>query len=98
MADVDCRVGAGFAGLTAALHQMASGGGPGFVFGIKGASQDSRPVGGVGAIYHKVATELGGAVHLNQPVRRTGRGPRAPRSCADGSTGRSAPVSGRRPR
>ena len=53
-----------------ALHQMASGGGPGFVFGIKGASQDSRPVGGMGAIYQKVATELGGAVHLNQPVRR----------------------------
>ena len=53
-----------------ALHQMASGGGPGFVFGIKGASQDSRPVGGMGAIYHKVATELGGAVQLNQPVRR----------------------------
>ena len=56
-----------------ALHQMASGGGPGFVFGIKDASQDSRPVGGMGAIYHKVATELGGAVHLNQPVRRIDR-------------------------
>jgi monoamine oxidase len=39
---------------------MALGGGPGFVFGIKGASQDSRPVGGMGVIYHKVATELGG--------------------------------------
>src|SRR5262245_29529852 len=53
-----------------ALHQIASGGGPGFVFGIKGGSQDSRPLGGMGAIYHKVATELGRAVHLNQPVRR----------------------------
>ena len=53
-----------------ALHQMASGGGPGFVFGIKDGSQDARPVGGMGAVYRKVATELGGAVHLNQPVRR----------------------------
>src|SRR5262245_43002242 len=34
-----------------ALHQMASGGGPGFVFGIKDGAQDSRPVGGMGAIY-----------------------------------------------
>jgi monoamine oxidase len=53
-----------------ALHQMASGGGPGFVFGIEGASQDSRPVGGMGAIYGAIAAELGDAVHLNQPVRR----------------------------
>ncbi len=53
-----------------ALHQMASGGGPGFVFGIKDGSQDSRPVGGMGAIYRAVAAELGDAVHLKQPVRR----------------------------
>ncbi len=53
-----------------ALHQMASGGGPGFVFGIENASQDSRPVGGMGAIYRAVTAELGDAVHLNQPVRR----------------------------
>ena len=53
-----------------ALHQMASGGGPGFVFGIKDGAQDSRPVGGMGAIYRAVAAELGDAVHLNQPVRR----------------------------
>jgi monoamine oxidase len=38
--------------------------------GIEGASQDSRPVGGMGAIYHAIAAELGDAVRLNQPVRR----------------------------
>jgi hypothetical protein len=32
------------------LYQMASGGGPSFVRGIKDASQDARPVGGMGAI------------------------------------------------
>jgi monoamine oxidase len=53
-----------------ALHQMASGGGPGFVFGIEDASQDSRPVGGMGAIYRAIAAELRDAVHLNQPARR----------------------------
>jgi monoamine oxidase len=34
-----------------ALHQMASGGGPQFVFGVEGGSQDSRVVGGMGAAY-----------------------------------------------
>ena len=33
------------------VYQMASGGGPDFVLGGKDASQDSRPVGGIGAIY-----------------------------------------------
>jgi monoamine oxidase len=53
-----------------ALHQMASGGGPGFVFGIKDASQDSRIVGGMGAVYGPMAAEIGGSLHLSQPVRR----------------------------
>ncbi len=51
------------------LYQMASGGGPSFVLGIKDASQDSRPVGGMGAIYRPMATEIGDAIHLSQPVR-----------------------------
>lgn len=53
-----------------ALYQMASGGGPSFVFGIEDGSQDSRPVGGMGAIYRAVAAELGDSVHLRAPVRR----------------------------
>ncbi|HZQ33152.1 MAG TPA: FAD-dependent oxidoreductase [Mycobacterium sp.] len=52
------------------LYQMASGGGPNFVLGIKGASQDARPVGGMGAIYRPMAAEIGDALHLSQPVRR----------------------------
>ena len=41
------------------LFQMASGGGPGFVLGIKDASQDSRIVGGMGAVYRPMAAEIG---------------------------------------
>ncbi len=55
-------------------YQLASGGGPGFVLGIRGASQDARPIGGMGAIYHAVANELGDAVHLSAPVRRIVQG------------------------
>ncbi|OBF84993.1 monoamine oxidase [Mycobacterium sp. 852002-51163_SCH5372311] len=51
------------------LYQMASGGGPGFVLGGKGASQDARVVGGMGAIYRPMAAELGDAIQLSQPVR-----------------------------
>jgi monoamine oxidase len=51
-------------------YQLASGGGPGFVLGIRGGSQDARPIGGMGAIYHAVANELGDAIQLSQPVRR----------------------------
>jgi monoamine oxidase len=51
-------------------YQMASGGGPRFVLGIKDASQDSRPVGGMGAIYRPMAAEIGDSIHLAQPVRR----------------------------
>jgi monoamine oxidase len=51
------------------LHQMSSAGGPDFVVSSKDGSQDSRPVGGMGAIYRPVAAELGDAVALSQPVR-----------------------------
>lgn len=51
------------------LYQMASGGGPGFVLGVKDGAQDSRPVGGMGAIYRPIAARLGRSVHLSQPVR-----------------------------
>jgi monoamine oxidase len=51
------------------LYQMASAGGPSFVLGVKGAAEDARPVGGMGAIHRAVATELGDVIHLSQPVR-----------------------------
>ncbi len=53
-----------------ALHQMASGGGPEFVFGIEGGSQDSRIVGGMGAVYGPMAAEVGDSLHTSAPVRR----------------------------
>lgn len=53
-----------------ALQQMRSGGGPTFVISGKGGAQDARPVGGMGAIYGKIAAELGDVVHLSQPVRQ----------------------------
>lgn len=52
-----------------ALHQMASGGGPSFVFDIENGAQDSRIVGGMGAVYEAMATEIGDSLHLSQPVR-----------------------------
>lgn len=52
-----------------ALYQMASGGGPAFVLGIEDGAQDSRPVGGMGAISGPMAAELGDSIHLGQPVR-----------------------------
>jgi monoamine oxidase len=51
-------------------YQMASGGGPGFVLGGKDASQDARPLGGMGAVYRPLAAEIGDSLHLGQPVRR----------------------------
>jgi monoamine oxidase len=53
-----------------ALHQMASGGGPQFVFGVEGGSQDSRIVGGMGAVYGPMAATIGDALRLSAPVRR----------------------------
>jgi monoamine oxidase len=64
------------------LYQMASGGGPDFVVSSKDGSQDSRPVGGMGAIYRPVAAELGDALQLSQPVRHIAQD-------ADGVTVRS---------
>lgn len=53
-----------------ALYQMASGGGPGFLLGVKDGAQDSRIVGGMGAVYRPMAAEIGDSLHLSQPVRR----------------------------
>ena len=64
------------------LYQMSSGGGPDFVVSSKDGSQDSRPVGGMGAIYRPVAAELGDALQLSQPVRHIAQD-------ADGVTVRS---------
>jgi monoamine oxidase len=65
-----------------ALYQIASGGGPDFVLSSKDGSQDSRPVGGMGAIYRPVAAEVGDALQLSQPVRQIAQD-------ADGVTVRS---------
>ncbi|SKW53481.1 amine oxidase (flavin-containing) [Mycobacteroides abscessus subsp. massiliense] len=51
------------------LTQMASGGGPVFVISAKDGSQDARPVGGMGAIYRPIASELAETLYLSQPVR-----------------------------
>jgi monoamine oxidase len=64
------------------LYQMASGGGPDFVVSSKDGAQDSRPVGGMGAIYRPMAVELGDALQLSQPVRHIAQD-------ADGVTVRS---------
>jgi monoamine oxidase len=53
-----------------ALYQMASGGGPSFVLGVKDGAEDARPVGGMGAISGPMAAEIGDSLQLNQPVRR----------------------------
>jgi monoamine oxidase len=50
------------------LYQMASGGGPNFMFGVKDGAQDARPVGGMGAIYRSIAAELGASIQLSRPV------------------------------
>ena len=58
------------------LYQMASGGGPGFLLGVKDGAQDSRIVGGMGAVYRPMAAEIGDSLHLSQPVRRIDSGRR----------------------
>jgi monoamine oxidase len=40
------------------------------VLGIKDASQDSRIIGGMGAVSGAIAAELGDSIQLNTPVRR----------------------------
>jgi monoamine oxidase len=52
------------------LRQLASGGGPSFVLGIKDGSQDSRIIGGMGAVHRPMVAELGDSIQLNTPVRR----------------------------
>ena len=41
-----------------------------FVLGVKDGAQDSRIVGGMGAVYAPMAAEIGDSLHLSQPVRR----------------------------
>ncbi|HUB53578.1 MAG TPA: FAD-dependent oxidoreductase [Mycobacterium sp.] len=64
------------------LYQMASGGGPDFVVSSKDGAQDSRPVGGMGAIYRQVAAKVGDALQLSRPVQQIAQD-------ADGVTVRS---------
>jgi len=71
------------------LLQMASGGGPTFVISGKGGAQDARPVGGMGAIYGPIATELGDALHLSQPVRQIAQDAEGVTVTADGMTVRA---------
>ena len=40
------------------------------MFGVEGGSQDSRIVGGMGAVYGPIGAGLADALHLSQPVRR----------------------------
>ena len=61
--------------------QMASAGGPSFVLGVKDAAEDERPIGGMGAIHHAIAAELGDVIRLSQPVRRIVQDPRGDRAC-----------------
>ena len=73
-------------------YQMASGGGPGFVLGIKDASQDSRIVGGMGAVYRPMAAEIGDSLHLSQPVRRIDQDADGVTVCSDDMTVRARRV------
>lgn len=60
------------------LHQMASGGGPSFVFGTEGGSQDSRIVGGMGAATtNRSGAPMGSTARLPHPGRRR-RSPSTP--------------------
>jgi monoamine oxidase len=67
-------------------YQMASGGGPGFVLGGKDASQDARPIGGMGAVYRPMAAEIGDSLHLGQPVRRIIQDAQGVTVCSDDMT------------
>lgn len=72
-----------------ALHQMASGGGPEFVFGIEGGSQDSRIRGGMGAVYGPMAAQIGDSLYTSQPVRRIDQEDTGVTVRADGMTVRA---------
>lgn len=74
------------------LRQLASGGGPSFVLGIKDASQDSRILGGMGAVSSRLAAELGDSIQLGQPVRRIVQDDDGVTVEADGTTVRAQRV------
>jgi monoamine oxidase len=75
-----------------ALLQMGSGGGPTFVISGKGGSQDARPVGGMGAIYRPIASELDEVLHLSRPVRQISQDADGVTVNADGLTVRAQRV------
>jgi monoamine oxidase len=50
-------------------YQLGSAGGPQFVLGVENAAEDSRPVGGMGAIYRAMAAQVADDIHFQQPVR-----------------------------
>jgi monoamine oxidase len=74
------------------LLQMGSGGGPTFVISGKGGAQDARPVGGMGAIYRPMASELGDSLHLSRPVRQITQDAAGATVTADGLTVRAGRV------
>src|ERR1700739_1535380 len=74
------------------LLQMGSGGGPTFVISGKGGAQDARPVGGMGAIYRPIASELGDSLHLSRPVRQITQDADGATVTADGLTMRARRV------
>ena len=51
------------------VYQLASAGGPDFVLGVDQGAEDSRPVGGMGAVYRAMADRLADDVQLDAPVR-----------------------------
>jgi monoamine oxidase len=71
------------------LYQMASGGGPNFVLGVKDGALDARPVGGMGAVYGPLAAELGDSIHLSRPVGRIRQDTDGVTVHTDGSTVRA---------
>jgi monoamine oxidase len=74
------------------LFQMGSAGGPSWVLGGEGKSQDSRVVGGMGAVYNPIAAELGDAIQLSQPVRRISQDSDGVTVESDGATVRARHV------
>lgn len=71
------------------LFQFASAGGPNFVFSVEDGSQDSRVVGGMGAVSNPIAAELGDSLLLSHPVRRIEHDPQGVTVHTDGATVRA---------
>jgi monoamine oxidase len=59
------------------------------VFDIEGGAQDSRIVGGMGAVYGPMATELVASLHLCAPVRRIAQDEEGVTVTAEGMTVRA---------